>query len=250
MRVAALYDIHGNLVALEAVLAELERLAPDHILVGGDVALGPMPRETLERLATLGDRVTYIRGNCDREMATPTEAFKSGAWGMRTAWAASRCTPAQVALLAGLPTTATLAIDGLGPVLFCHGSPRHDDEILTKLSPDERLRAVLSGKEPPVIVSGHTHVQYERDALGRRWINPGSVGMAYEREAVACWAMFGPEVSLRRTPYDVERAIRDVRASGFPDPEEFVEKYLRQRPDPDEASAFFENMAATAPQGS
>lgn len=246
MRVAALYDIHGNLAALEAVLAEVERLAPDRILVGGDVALGPMPRETLSRLAELGDRLTYIRGNCDREMTSPTEAFKSGAWGMRTEWAASRCTPAQMALLAGLPTSETLEVDGLGPVLFCHGSPRRDDEILTKLSPDDRLRATLAGGEPGVIVSGHTHVQYERDALGKRWVNPGSVGMAYERQPVACWAMFGPEVSLHRTPFDVDRAIRDVRASGFPDAEEFVEKYLLHRPDPDEASAFFENMAATA----
>jgi predicted phosphodiesterase len=248
MRIAALYDIHGNLAALEAVLAEVEREAPDRVLVGGDVALGPMPRETLERLAMLGDRVTYIRGNCDREMTSPTEAFAAGAWGSRTAWAASRCTPAQLDLLRGLPTTATYAVDGLGDVLFCHGSPRRDDEILTKLSPDDRLRATLVGGEPGVIVSGHTHVQYERDALGKRWVNPGSVGMAYERQPVACWAVFGPEVSLRRTTFDVERAIHDVRANGFPDPEEFVEKYLLHRPDPDEASAFFENMAAGASQ--
>jgi|SRR5689334_11435953 len=249
MRVAALYDIHGNLAALDAVLAEIEALAPDRILVGGDVALGPMPRETLDRLTAMGERVTFIRGNCDREMATPTEAFASGAWGARTAWAAARCTSAQMELLRGLPTTATYVVEGLGDVLFCHGSPRRDDEILTRRTPDERLHAMLSGGEPDTIVSGHTHVQVDRRAIGKRWVNPGSVGMPYEHTPGACWALLGPDVSLRRTPFDVERAIEDTLASGFPDPDEFIEKYLRRIPDPDEATARFENMATAAARG-
>src|SRR5881628_2048949 len=129
MRVAALYDIHGNLRALEAVLAEVERFAPDRILVGGDIALGPMPRETLERLGSLAEPVTYIRGNCDRMMAEAGGG--DSPWGERTRWAAARCTPIQLGLLGGLPTTATLDVEGLGPTLFCHGSPRSDEEILT-----------------------------------------------------------------------------------------------------------------------
>ena len=247
MRVVALYDIHGNVRALEAVLMEVSRLAPDVILVGGDVALGPMPRETLELLAERGDRVRWIRGNCDREMVEAARGASEprGPWGARVSWAAARCTPAQLELLAQLPTTAALAIDGLGEVLFCHGSPRRDDEILTRITPEERLRPALAGFDQPLVVSGHTHVQYDRRALGRRLVNPGSVGMAYASEPGARWAVFGPDVSLRATPFDVERTIADVRAGGFPDPDEFIGKYLARSPDPDEATRFFESMAAS-----
>ena len=107
MRIAALYDIHGNLRALDAVLAEVEKYAPDKILIGGDMALGPMPREVLERLETLGSRVVYVRGNCDREMvaALGGEFAHATPWGTRTRWAAERCTIAQMRLLANLPTT-------------------------------------------------------------------------------------------------------------------------------------------------
>jgi predicted phosphodiesterase len=247
MRVAALYDIHGNLRALEAVLAETEVASCDVVLVGGDVALGPLPRETLERLLALGERVTFIRGNCDREMAAPPGTPPTTAWGERTQWATARCNESQIRFLGGLPTTATLEVDGLGPTLFCHGSPRRDDEILTRLSSNDRLRAASTGFEHAVVVSGHTHVQYHRSALGRDWVNPGSVGMAYEERPGAYWALFGQQVNLRCTPYDVVRAIEDVRASGFPHGEEFIEKYLLQRPDPEEASAFFEKMAEGAP---
>ena len=248
MRVAALYDIHGNLAALEAVLAEVTAFAPDRILVGGDVALGPMPRETLDLVLSLGDRLTFVRGNCDREMVgaltgTMTPGF---GWGARTHWAATRCTPAQMELMSKWPTSVELEIDGLGPVLFCHGSPRRDDEIVTRVTPDHRLQAALGGATQRVIVSGHTHVQDDRTALARRWVNPGSVGMPYAEAPGAHWATFGPGVTLRRTPYDVERTIADTRASGFPDPDEFVEKYLRRLPDPAAATERFEKMAEGA----
>jgi predicted phosphodiesterase len=246
MRLAALYDIHGNLRALEAVLAEVEREAPDRVLIGGDVALGPLPRETLERLARLGTRAVFLRGNCDREMAAANDTAVNSPWGRRTKWAAGRCSPTQLEFLAGLPTTVTLPIDGLGPVLFCHGSPRRDDEILTQISPDDRLRAALGHTDERIIVSGHTHVQYSREAIGRRWINPGSVGMAYETSPGARWALFGPDVSLRCTPYDASALAADVRTSGFPDPEEFVEKYVASSPDPAEVTKLFEKMAESA----
>lgn len=247
MRVAALYDIHGNLRALEAALADVERAAPDVILIGGDIALGPVPRETLDRLLALGERATFIRGNCDREMSAPPGTPPTTNWGARTQWATGRCSRSQLRFLAGLPTTATLDVSGLGATLFCHGSPRRDDEILTRLTSDDRLRTATTGFAHAAVVSGHTHVQYDRRALGRRWLNPGSVGMAYEEQPGAYWALLGPDVELRCTPYDVERAIEDVRSSGFPDAEEFVEKYLVRRPDPTEASAFFEKMAEGAP---
>jgi putative phosphoesterase len=248
MRVAALYDIHGNLRALEAVLAEVKALAPDRVLIGGDVALGPMPRETLELLATLGDRAVYLRGNCDREMvaALGGEYSHGTPWGVRTRWAAERCTIAQMKLLANLPTTLTLAIDGLGDVVFCHGSPRHDDEILTRVSSPSRLRVALGGRALPRVVHGHTHVQYERRVSGTHWICPGSVGLPYENEPGARWATFGPDVTFGRTPYDIERTIADVHAAKFPDADEFIESYLRNPSGPDKASVFFESLAEGA----
>jgi predicted phosphodiesterase len=248
MRIAALYDIHGNLRALEAVLAEVEKLSPDRVLIGGDMALGPMPRETLELLATLGDRAAYIRGNCDREMvaALGGEFAHSTAWGVRTRWAAERCTIAQMRLLSSLPTTLTFPIDGLGEVLFCHGSPRRDDEILTRVSSPARLRVALGGRSLPRVVHGHTHVQYERTVGATHWICPGSVGIPYESEPGARWAVFGPGVTLRVTPYELERTVADVRAAKFPDADEFIEKYLREPSGPDKASVFFESLAEGA----
>jgi putative phosphoesterase len=251
MRIAALYDIHGNLRALEAVLAEVQAFAPDRVLIGGDVALGPMPRETLELLASLGERVVYLRGNCDREMAAALagEFAADAPWGVRTRWAAERCTSAQITRLATLPATLTFEIEGLGETLFCHGSPRRDDEILTRLSSAARLRASLAGAARPRVVHGHTHVQYERTVDGTRWICPGSVGIPYENEPGARWATFGPDVTLRHTPYDMARTIADVRAAGFPEAEEFIAKYLLAPSGPDQASAFFESLAEGARTG-
>jgi predicted phosphodiesterase len=250
MRIAALCDIHGNLRALEAVLAELDAYAPDRILVGGDVALGPMPHQTLELLASLGERVVYLRGNCDREMVAALDGeVPDTSWGARTRWAAERCTAAQMKLLASLPTTLAFDIDRFGETLFCHGSPRRDDEIITKLSSATRRRATLEGTSHVRVVHAHTHVQYDHTVDGTRWICPGSVGIPYEKLPGARWAMFGPDVTLRRTPYDVERFIADVRASDFPDAEQFIAKYLLESPDPDEVSAFFESLANGARVG-
>jgi putative phosphoesterase len=248
MRIAALCDIHGNLRALEAVLAEVKSFAPDRILVGGDVALGPMPREVLALLDTLGDRVIYLRGNCDREMVESLASSFAPAspWGARTRWAAEHCTLAQMNLLADLPTTIAFDIVGLGETLFCHGSPRRDDEILTRVSPPARLRAAKQGRELTRVVHAHTHVQYQRTVEGTHWICPGSVGIPYENEPGAYWATFGPVVTLRRTPYDLERAIADVRAARFPDAEEFIDKYLLNPYSPDHASTYFESLAAPA----
>src|SRR5690349_18203816 len=124
-RVAALYDIHANLPALDAVLAEAD--AADLVVVGGDFAHGPLPAETVDRLRGLGDRVRFIRGNADREVAGD-DAWQRGPLG-----------PERLEFLAGLPETLTLDVEGLGSVLFCHGSPRSDEEIMTVVTPDDRL---------------------------------------------------------------------------------------------------------------
>jgi putative phosphoesterase len=223
VRVAALYDVHGNVPALEAVLAEVDA---DLILVGGDVAAGPWPAETLELLRGVGGRVRFIRGNADREL------FETGAKGLAPPhlleFVRSRLSEDQLEFLGTFPLTQTEEIEGLGTVLFCHATPRSDEEILTRISPDERWERALDGVEADVVVCGHTHVQFSRMVGNTLVVNAGSVGMPYEHEPGAYWALLGPDVEFQRSEYEPG----DVAVTGWPD----------ELPDvgPDEATEFFE----------
>jgi predicted phosphodiesterase len=247
MRVAAIYDVHGNLPALDAVLAELDAEgAADVVLVGGDVAAGPLPGATLERLRGLGDRARFLRGNADRELVERFDGGPGGGadvWERRADWAAGELTRPQRDFLAALPTTIALEVEGLGRTLFCHGSPRSDEEILTRLTDDARLGEALAEVAERVVVCGHTHVQFDRRAGPARVVNAGSVGMPYEREPGAYWALLGPDVELRRTAYDLDAAAARFRAASFPEVDSFVEDLLHPT-GPDEASEFFERLAA------
>ena len=245
MRVAAVYDIHGNLPALEAVLADVDEARADLVLIGGDIATGPFPSETLERLSGLGDRAYYIRGNADRVLVqNGGEAAGPSPWPERQAWTRAQLTDDQRSLLATLDHTAVLEVGGLGEVLFCHGSPRSDEEILTRITSPERLSDILSGVEQRVVVCGHTHVQFDRMIDGVRLVNAGSVGMPYEDEPGAYWALLGPDVELRRTEYDLERAAAAIRASDFPGADEFAEEHVLHPAGAAEATEEFERMAA------
>ena len=216
MRVAALYDVHGNLPALEAVLAEVPDGAT--IVSGGDVFSGPMPSETLSRLRAFGPRVAYVRGNADRDLGPYEEP-----WRARYEWLMAEVMPEELALAGAWPETVTLEVDGLGPTLFCHGTPRSDLEAITAITSDERLREILTGVEEPTVVCGHTHHQFDRRIDGTRVINAGSVGMPYEGRPGAYWALLGPDVEFRRTEYDVAAAAEAIRATTYPDPEEKIE---------------------------
>jgi predicted phosphodiesterase len=235
MRVAALYDIHGNLPALEAVLADVPGDAT--IVIGGDITAGPMPAETLSLLRSLGDRSLWIRGNADREAGV-----ESDLWSRRTAWMWEQLGEENRAFLNTLPETALLAVDGLGETLFVHGSPRSDEEAITAKTSDERLRGILTGVREPLVVCGHTHHQFDRRANGVRVVNAGSVGMPYEGRPGAYWALLGPEVEHRRSEYDVGAAIAAIRETSFPDPEELVET-LATPPSAEEAAEVFEQRA-------
>ena len=257
-RAAALYDVHGNLPALEAVLAELADVAPDAlVVVGGDFANGPFPAQTVDLLRSLGERAVFISGNGERELIEG-RVGADGGWAARTAWIGERLDDERRAFLARLPATVSLDVEGLGDVLFCHGSPRSDEEIVTSLTPDERLRPMLAGVQERVVVVGHTHGQFDRVVDGTRVVNAGSVGMPYEDEPGAYWALLGSErtsnkvllegegVALRRTTYGLEEAAERIRASGFPAAHEFVAEFVlgvtagRRR----EASEYFERLAA------
>ena len=246
VRVAALYDVHGNLPALEAVLAEVERSKADLVVVGGDVANGPMPRECLERLRSLGDRALFVRGNGDRELASVPAQEDGDIWATRTRWAAERLDEEELDFLAGLPDAQSVRVRGLGRVLFCHGSPRDDEEIVTALTTDERLAAMLRGVEERTVVCGHTHVQFDRVVSETRVANAGSIGMPYEVRPGAYWALLDGEVELRRTDYDLEAAAAAVRASGYPGADELADENVLTTPGPTEATEHFERMAVDA----
>jgi putative phosphoesterase len=240
VRVAALYDVHGMLVPLEAVLEELQRDPVDAIVLGGDVVAGEPPAETLERLRALDGDVRWVRGNTDREVAEP----ESAEWPVAR-WSGERLDAEQRAFLAGLPERQELSLAGLGSVLFCHATPRSDEEIVTPLTPDERLAGIVSGVTADVVVAGHTHIQGDRAVGALRWVNAGSVGMPYEGEVAAFWALLSPAgVELRRTPFDVGAAVEALRGSGMPGADMFVAENLLAAVSRDEAAAHLESRVA------
>jgi len=245
VRVAALYDAHGNLPALEAVLAELEGERADLVVCGGDAVWGPFPRGTLERLLALGERVRFVRGNTERETAAGERSGDEWVDAV-TRRTAADLGAAGLAVVAAWPERVTLDVGELGSVLFCHATPRSDREIVTRLTPDDRLAEFLRDVEDPTVVAGHTHTQLDRAVAGRRFVNAGSVGMPYEREPGAYWALLDPDVDLRRTPYDLDEAARRIRTSGFPDADRFVRENVLTTPDPDETARFFEAQAANS----
>ena len=190
MSVATLYDIHGNLAALEAVLREIPHEAT--IVVGGDIcAAGANPSETLERLRGLGERVLWVRGNADRELTrgekglVPEEVIEA---------TRAALTEEQIAFLHGLPPTLRV-----GEMLFCHATPRNDLDIFTERTPEARIAGLFADVAADVVVCGHTHMQFERTIAGKRVINSGSVGMPFEDAPGAYWTL---DLAHRRTEYE------------------------------------------------
>lgn len=235
MRVAAVYDIHGNVPALEAALADVEQEDVDVIVVGGDVVSGPEPAEALDVLEALGDRVRFIRGNADREVLEGS--------GEQSVWCRDRLGEERLARVAEWLLSLSLDVDVLGQVLFCHATPRSDEEIVTRITPEADVAVTLEDTDEALVVCGHTHVQYDRRIGSRRLVCAGSVGWPYQGREGAFWLLLGPELTHRRTEYDVRLAIDAAERSGFPNHEEVV-GLLREPPDPGEASAFFEGLRA------
>jgi putative phosphoesterase len=253
VRIAAIYDIHGNLPALDAVLEEIDVLDVDLIMVGGDLAAGPLPRETLDRLMSLGSRARFIRGNADREVAAsnanlPGDDPDETSVEATLAWTAGAITPSQREFLATLPENVVIDVDGIGAVLFCHASPRNDTEIFTEATPETRMREILSDVDERTIVCGHTHMQFDRQVGEIRVVNAGSVGMPYEGTRGAYWLLLGPGIEFKHTLYDVERAAEAIRGSGYPGAGEFAAGNVFHPPTRAEALAIFEGMAARPPK--
>lgn len=203
------------LPALDAVLEEPDVAAADRIVVCGDHAAGPQPTEVLDRLLGLGDRVTLVRGNADRELSAMAADPAVDVGDPVAAWAATVLEARHLALLDGLPHPVEVDLDGFGPVLFCHGSPRDDEEVLLVDTRMSRWREAFAGLPERVrtVVGGHTHMPFARLVDGRLVVVPGSVGMPYGRSG-AHWALLQDgAVTLRRTVFDAEAAVESIASA-------------------------------------
>ena len=242
MRVAALYDIHGNLPALEAVLRDVRCAKVDRVLVGGDVVPGPMPVETLGCLLNLDVPVQFIRGNGDREVLAWMRGSETGTvpepFHEVLRWSAQQLHPEYEQLLASWPGELRVQIGGLGEVLFCHATPRNDTDIFTRLTSENRLAPVFEGLDAHVVVCGHTHMQFDRMIGTTRVVNAGSVGMPFG-EPGADWLLLGPAVQLRHTRYDLAKAAERIRATEYPQAGDFAERNVLKPPSAQETLEAF-----------
>ena len=241
MRVAALYDIHGNLPALDAVLDELKSRKVERIVVGGDIVCGPLTLPALTRLLELDIPVDFIQGNAEvavlTEMNGTPVPFPQQIREV-VVWDAQQLRDHQP-LIAAWPKTLALEIPGLGEVLFCHATPRDENEIFLRTTPEDVLAPIFDAAGAPLVVCGHTHMQFDRMIGNTRVVNAGSVGMPFQ-EPGAYWLLLeggaeGPplrdsRVELRRTGYDLAHASERIRASGYPQADQFAAGNVLQPP--------------------
>ena len=217
--------MHGNVLALQAVLEELRAEDVDLVVWTGDLSWGAEPTATLEVVRSLDRPTLYVRGNAERALVELRDGVRDTA-SEREQWMLDQHSAEDLEFAASFEHSHSVEVEELGQVYFCHGSPRSDEELLTAETPDARVAAATSEIEERVLVTGHTHSQYNRDIAGLRALNPGSIGMPYEHRPGAYWAVLGPGVELRRTEYDVAAATERLRKSGFPDCEPLVDTLL------------------------
>jgi predicted phosphodiesterase len=245
MRIAVLCDIHGNLPALQAVLAEVERSGVHLVVFGGDVAAGPMPVETIEVLAGYAGPARFVRGNADRLMVESFDG-RLGAGESVDFWPASMLSRSHRDFLSKFEPTVEVSVDGLGTLVCCHAGLDSDElPIITPATPDEVIAEAVASAQGRLVVVGHTHMQFDRLVAGGRMVNAGSVGRPYADQAGAYWAMLGPDVDLRRTAYDFAAAAEAVRLTAFPEREEIAATIVRPKT-AEEAITAFEHMAGRA----
>jgi putative phosphoesterase len=224
MRLALIADVHGNLLALDAVLGELRDEGIGEILCLGDVAVGPQPTETLERVRELGCPV--VMGNWDAYFVSgfPPQKTEFGQMLVEMAgWWAEKLTDAHRGLIKSFPQTVELP--GL---LAFHGSPRSYEDFIFATTPDDELEEWLGGARAPLMAAGHTHFAMVRRHQGTLLVNPGSVGLPFAGQApvmrISPWAEYGVlevedgrlSIELRRTSFDVEAHLELIRRSGMP----------------------------------
>ena len=246
MRIAALYDIHGNLPALEAVLRDVHHARVDRVVIGGDVVPGPMPHECLELLRELDLPVVSIRGNGESAVLAELAGRDPGVpEPVREVirWTASQLSDSDRALLAGWPATFEVATAGLGRVLFCHATPDSDTEVFTRRTPVVRVSSLFQGVAADLAVCGHTHMPFDRSIGELRLVNAGSVGMPFGR-AGADWLLLGADVEHRHLDYPLAEAAERICATSYPGAAEFAERHVLDPPSEDEMLRVFDSAGA------
>jgi predicted phosphodiesterase len=250
MSLAALYDIHGNLPALEAVLAEVRRAGVSHLVVGGDVVPGPMPGECLERLRALDIPTLFIHGNGERivltamsggEISEVPEIFRAAIH-----WNAAQLDASTAAWMASWPLIARCDVSGIGAALFCHATPQNDTDIFTRQTPAEALAGRFAALDADLVVVGHTHMQFDRVVGDVRIVNAGSVGMSFQGPG-AYWLEIGDAVRLRRTEYDLDAAAAAIRRTSYPGADEFAARNVLNTPDESAMLEAFSHAALRSP---
>jgi predicted phosphodiesterase len=233
MRIAALYDIHGNLPALEAVLRDVREVGADLVISGGDVVPGPMPREVLASLLNLDIPVQFIRGNGDREVLAVRAGATTGGFPQSVLaemqWCADQIDDESARVMTGWAPTVRLHTPA-GVTLFCHATPRNDTEIFTGATAEDRLLPIFESAQADLVVCGHTHMQFERRVDTMRVVNAGSVGMPFQEPPGAYWLLLDSAAGLRFTAYDLEAAAQRIRATSYPQAEQFAEKSVLHPP--------------------
>lgn len=231
MKIAAIYDIHGNNVALEAVLTEVANKKAEKVMVGGDLVWGPQPREVMETLMRYKDTFLFIMGNADREVAH-RYSIEDGCQDFVAEinyWCADQLTREHLSFLKELPERQRMAINGLGDVLFVHGSPRNDEEAIRADTDEREINEMVKDTEANIIVCGHTHIQFDRLVAGRRIVNAGSVGLQSKAKG-ACWLFIhDDEIELKETQYDIKKAVKEILQGTCPYKEDFAE-HIRNPP--------------------
>ena len=233
MRIAAIYDIHGNSPALEAVLQNIYENEVDHIVIGGDVVAGPMPVETLTLLQSITIPKHFILGNAESDVLRHLDGKDINGLSERAneeaRWVSEQLSSEHKQFLSSWTTTLQLKTDKWGEVLFCHGTPRSDIEIFTSQTPEEKLISIFGNVTASVVVCGHTHMQLDR-SIGRvRIVNAGSVGMPFGKTG-ADWLLLDIDINFKHTNYDINKAAERIRQSNYPQAENFIANNVLSAP--------------------
>jgi putative phosphoesterase len=247
MRIAAVYDIHGNLPALEAVLNEIKMTNVDCIIVGGDVIAGPMPTETLSLLQNVSIPTHFIYGNAESELLRHLAGKKPQGLSKRadecTFWVSEQLTEDHKHFISQWPATYELTLEGYGNILFCHATPDSDIEVFTKNTPERKLVDLFKGQNASLVICGHTHMQFDRNIGDFRVVNAGSVGMPFGHTG-ADWLLIDTEIKFRHNNYDILKAANRLRQTNYPHVEDFITNNVLEPPSETKALEMLSQLEA------
>ena len=233
MKTAVLYDIHGNLPALEAVISEFDDLDIKQVVIGGDVVLGPMTNECLDLLFSIAMPTHFIKGNCESEVLSclngrPNKELPAKVLN-NINWTARQMQERHIQDINNWPDTITLQVQGMGNVFFCHATPESNTENFTRLTVKSKIEQMFGLVQESYTVCGHTHMHFEISIANTTILNAGSVGMPFG-EPGAYWLTLGDKIEFRHTPYDYKHASSRVLNSAYPDAEDFAKNNILNPP--------------------